>query len=70
MALYLTFEPSALPVTGASVTGQMLRMEEIITPRDKDHDSAEEHFMLADGSGKEWLAYKYEDTRRQTRAAR
>ena len=45
---------------GASVTGQMLRMDETINFEDPDHVIKEQHFILADGSGKSWLAHRYE----------
>ena len=61
----LTFEPFAIAGSGVNVTGQMLRMNEIIIPQDADHDRAEERFMMADGSGKMWLAYQYEYVRRR-----
>jgi len=61
----LTFEPFALAGSGTDVAGQMLRMDEIITIKDADHDTGEERFMMADGSGKMWLAYKYEYVRRR-----
>ena len=60
----LTFEPFALPGPGANVTGQMLRMDEIMVQTDAAHDMAEERFMMANGSGKMWVAYRYDYTRR------
>lgn len=63
-SITLTFEPFALPGPGANVTGQMLRMDEIMTQKDAAHDRAEEHFMMADGSGKMWVAYRYDYIRR------
>ncbi len=60
----LTFEPFALPGPGANVTGQMLRMDEIMMQKDATHDMAEERFMMADGSGKMWVAYRYDYVRR------
>ena len=68
--IHLTFEPFALPGSGGNVSGQMLRMEEIMIPKDADHDTAEEHFMMADGTGKQWLAYQYEYVRRRAEANR
>jgi len=61
----LLFEPFALAGPGPAVAGQMLRMDEVFTRQDADHDSAEERFMLADGSGNMWLAYKYDYVRRK-----
>lgn len=60
----LMFEPFALPGSGANVTGQMLRMDEIMVQADAAHDRAEERFMMADGSGKMWVAYRYDYVRR------
>lgn len=60
----LTFEPFSLAGSGESVSGQMLRMEEDFTEQDANHDSAQERFIIADGSGKEWLAYQYDYIRR------
>lgn len=60
----LRFEPFAVPGPGADVTGQMLRMEEIITIHDDNHDAAEERFTLADGTSHTWSAYQYEYVRR------
>ena len=60
----LRFEPFAIPGPGPTVTGQMLHMEETISLHDADHDSAEERFLMADGSGQMWLAYKYDYVRR------
>ena len=42
----------------------MLRMDEIMVQADAAHDRAEERFMMADGSGKMWVAYRYDYTRR------
>ena len=67
--IHLTFEPFAIAGSGPTVTGQMLRIEEIMIPKDADHDPAEKHFMMADGSGKQWLAYQHEYVRRRTDTA-
>ncbi len=63
----LTFEPFAIAGSGVNVTGQMLRMNEIMIRQDPDHDRAEERFLVADGSGTTWLAYQYEYVRRRAR---
>ncbi len=60
----LVFEPFALAGSGKTVTGQMLRMDEIMTFPDANHDHAEERFMMADGSGRMWTAYRYDYVRR------
>ena len=64
----LQFEPFAVAGPGANVTGQMLRMDEIITLQDANHDHAEERFRMADGGGKMWVAYRYDYMRRGARS--
>ena len=59
----LRFEPFAVP--GADGTWQMLRMEETIRFEGDDREVAEERFIMADGSGDAWLAFRYEYTRRR-----
>ncbi len=61
----LTFQPFAIAGPGENVTGQMLRMDEIMIQQDDDHDSADERFIMADGSGEMWVAYRYEYVRRR-----
>jgi len=61
----LLFDPFPIAGTGSTVTGQMLRMDETINFEDPDHVVKEQHFILADGSGKSWLAHRYEYTKRQ-----
>lgn len=63
--IHLIFEPFAVTGPGAEVAGQMLRMDEIMTIEDADHDSADERFIMADGSGKMWTAFRYEYVRRR-----
>lgn len=62
--IHLVFEPFALAGPGRTVSGQMLRMDEIMTFTDASHDHAEERFMLADGSAKMWTAFRYDYVRR------
>jgi hypothetical protein len=61
----LTFEPFALPGNGAVVSGQMLRMDEVITHQGLDRDRKDQHFIMADGTGTAWLAHQYLYTRRE-----
>ncbi|MDR6940852.1 hypothetical protein J2W55_000680 [Mucilaginibacter pocheonensis] len=61
----LIFDPFPIAGKGSSVTGQMLRMDETINFEDPDHVVKEQHFILADGSGKSWLAHRYEYTKRK-----
>lgn len=49
----LAFSPFALP------TGVLLRMDEVITFTDRDHDVKDQHFIQADGTGIVWLAHRY-----------
>lgn len=58
------FQPFALPGEGASVTGQLLRMEQIIAQNGPDADTKDQYFIPADGSGVKWLAHRYEYRRR------
>lgn len=60
----LTFEPFAWVGSGPNVTGQMLRMQQIVMRQDADHDSKDQYFMMADGIGKSWLAHRYTYVRR------
>ena len=59
LQIELAFSPFALP------TGVMLRMTELVTVTDADHDSKDQRFILADGSGTAWLAHRYVYTRRR-----
>lgn len=61
----LQFEPFALPGTSPTPSGQLQQMQEIISQQDADHDRAEEFFVLTDGTGKKWLAFRYEYVRRR-----
>ena len=60
----LTFAPFAFVGTGAEVTGQMLRMEQVIRLQDADHDVKDQYFTMADGTGTKWLAHRYAYVRR------
>jgi hypothetical protein len=64
----LTFLPFAYPGTGPAVTGQLLRMDEIVETHGDGSTIKEQHFMLADGVGKKWLAHRYAYTRRASSA--
>lgn len=58
------FEPFALPGAGPAVSGQLLRMEEVITLTGPDAETKDQYFILADGSGVKWLAHRYAYVRR------
>ncbi len=55
---------AVLPGSDASPIGQMLRMQQAITQDGPDHETKDQWFTLADGSGRKWLAHRY-DYRRQ-----
>ncbi len=56
----VVFQPFALPGAGQDVSGQMLRMREEIISDAADHDVKDQYFTLADGTGAEWLAHRYD----------
>jgi hypothetical protein len=60
----LVFAPFAVAGAGTEVTGQMLRMEQVIKYQDADHDVKDQYFTMADGTGTRWLAHRYTYTRR------
>jgi uncharacterized protein DUF1579 len=60
----LVFAPFAFVGVGTEVTGQMLRMEQVIKYQDADHDVKDQYFTMADGTGTSWLAHRYTYTRR------
>ncbi len=60
----LTFEPFAVPAPGASVTGQLILMEQVIRFEGPNHDVKDQYFTLADGTGTKWLRHRYAYTRR------
>ena len=59
------FEPFALPGDGPNVSGQLLRMEQLIVQAGPDADTKDQYFILADGSGTRWLAHRYAYRRRR-----
>ncbi|WP_232280359.1 DUF1579 domain-containing protein [Sphingomonas sp. PAMC 26605] len=61
----LVFEPFAFPAPGVAVVGQLLSMDQVITDQGPDRDMKEQRFMLADGTGRMWLANRYAFTRRK-----
>ncbi len=62
--VFLSFQPFSMPGDGPNITGQMLRMEEIIIHTDADHDVKDQYFLPADGAGTKWLAKRYSYTRK------
>lgn len=61
----VVFNPFALPGDGASVSGQLLRMDQVIETLGPNTSRKDQHFILADGTGRKWLAHRY-DYRRRT----
>ncbi|WP_258181855.1 MULTISPECIES: hypothetical protein [Burkholderia] len=35
-------------------------MEQVIARKDPDHQTKDQYFILADGSGTRWLAHRYD----------
>jgi hypothetical protein len=60
----LTFLPFAMPAKGPAVIGQLLRMDEVIETLSTDETRKDQHFIPADGTGREWLAHRYVYVRR------
>ncbi len=57
----LTFQPFA---HGGAAAGQMLRREQVIARQDAAHDTKDQRFLPADGTGTSWLAHRYAYVRR------
>lgn len=62
--VFLTFLPFSTPGTGQEVSGQMLRMEQIVIHEDVDHETKDQYFTSADGVATKWLAKRYSYVRR------
>ena len=60
----VTFLPFAVVGIGDGGTGQMIRMRQEIIGQAADHDRKDQYFTLADGTGTEWLAHRYDYVRR------
>ena len=63
--IFVSFIPFTMPGEGTKVTGQMLRMEQIIIHVDDDHEVKDQYFTPADGVATKWLAKRYSYTRRK-----
>ena len=61
----LTFDPLTVVSSGTGITGQMLRIEQVITYQGPDRDLKDQYFTLADGSGTKRLAHQYAYVRRR-----
>ncbi len=64
-SILLSFQPFATVGSGAAPSGQMLRMEQVISFTGPDQDTKDQYFILADGSGTKWLAIRYAYARRK-----
>jgi len=60
----VVFQPFAVAGAGQAVSGQMLRMRQDIITLSADRDIKNQYFTLADGTGTEWLAHRYEYARK------
>ena len=63
--VFLSFMPFAFAGEGSNVSGQLIRMEQIITVGDADHETKDQYFLPADGNGTKWLAKRYSYVRRK-----
>ena len=61
----VVFDPFAVAGPGSEVSGRMLSMDQVIIDGGPDRDSKEQRFMLADGTGRTWLADRFEYARRR-----
>lgn len=61
----MIFQPFAIAGSGPTVTGQMLRMSEIIIHDRPDRETKLQYFDMANGSGVMWLAHRYSYVRRK-----
>jgi hypothetical protein len=59
--LTLQFEPLGF----VGYDGRMMRSNLVITRTSDDRDLAQQYWIAADGTGREWLAVQYEYTRRR-----
>jgi hypothetical protein len=60
----LQFEPLGFVGFGEQVEGRFMRSDMVITRPAADHEFKRQHFAIADGTGKTWLAVQYEYRRR------
>jgi hypothetical protein len=60
----LEFESLAFAGWGEDVDGWMLRSSYVVTLNDQDHETAQQFWTRADGSGKRWLGVEYQYVRR------
>lgn len=58
--LRLVFEPLGFIGFGTEVDGKLTRSDMLITSRSASHELKQQHFISADGTGRQWLAVQYE----------
>jgi hypothetical protein len=59
------FEPQGFVGFGPEVEGRFMISDMAISNPDPDHVLKEQHAMMANGTGKNWLFVRYEYTRRK-----
>jgi hypothetical protein len=67
--LRLLFEPLGFIGFGSEVAGQLTRSDLVITRVSDSHELKQQHFIRADGTGRQWLAVQYEYRRSEPAAA-
>ena len=63
-ALTFEFAPLGFVGMGDKVEGTLMRSDMVITRDGKDHQVKEQHWVKADGTGKAWLAIRYDYRRK------
>jgi hypothetical protein len=63
--IVVRFALFALAGSSPLAAGPMLRMQESIIQDGSDHETKDQFFILADGSGTEWLAHRYDYIRQR-----
>ncbi len=66
--VFVSFQPFAIIGSGPDATGQLFRMEQIISSSDADHDVKDQYFTPSSSTPTKWLAKRYSYTRRAPRA--
>lgn len=61
--LTFQFEPLGFVGFGKEVEGRMVRSNYVVTRISQDRDLAQQYWVQADGTGREWLAVQYEYVR-------
>lgn len=60
----MEFVPLGFVGMGETVEGTMMRSDMVIVRDGKNHQTKEQHWIKADGTGREWLAVKYDYRRK------